>query len=272
MSVPLNNGTHNSVRNQADRLSQQGIALEQEGRTEDAIRVWQQALQYYQLIGDREAESQTYSFLSLAYTEVGDCAAADNSLRRWLALSRDRQDFENQIYALNSLGRSLASRGGNAAANSLFQEAMRISESIGNSSGQTLSYDSLQLLARGQVNPTRSAQYYAQTDLSGSCGFLYYQFPGIDRRFANGNSPPPRPLATAKRPTCTAVILPQEAPVQQLRFLTALAQIQQQSGNLDQARQTYRRAIAIAHRLQDSQQESLLLERLQRLTQNGNPN
>lgn len=167
LTVRLNNGTYGRSRNIADSLLRVGKAQERNGLLQNAVDSWQQALKIYQDIGDREAETQTYGYLTFAYARLGQYPAFEDALRRWLANARDRQDFQTQIYALNSLGRALHPRGGTAGAEELFADAVAISNSIRSLDGQAVSYESIGLLAFSTGNYERAVEAF-QTALLAS--------------------------------------------------------------------------------------------------------
>ena len=147
LSIPLNNGTQTTDREDADTLLRLGGQEEQKGNLEKAIPYWLQALELYQRIGDKEAIGLTYDFLGITYGKLGRYIEAEDALRRRLAVARDRQDFQGQIYGLNNLGTLLLQRGAVDAAIVSFSEAARIAQSIKSLPGEGLSLSNLGLAA-----------------------------------------------------------------------------------------------------------------------------
>ncbi len=161
LQVDLNNGTLSTTRNEADRLLQLGKDQEADGSLEAAVQSWQQALKLYQSLVDRPGEATAYGYLGSAYGQLGQTVAAEDVLRRQLAIARDEQDFQGQIYALNSLGRVVAKRGGGVpSAETMFNEALTIATSINSADGAALSRDSMGLLAFGVGNQSRAIEQY----------------------------------------------------------------------------------------------------------------
>ncbi len=163
LTVRINNGTYGRSRHTADQLLRVGKTLESDGRLQEAVQSWQTALAIYQELGDREAETITYGYLASAYGKLGQYPALEDALRRQLALARDRQDFETQIYVLNNLGRNLYPRSGTEGAEQLFVEALTIANSIRSLDGQALSHDSLGLLAFSMGNYERAVAEFEQS-------------------------------------------------------------------------------------------------------------
>jgi tetratricopeptide (TPR) repeat protein len=163
LTVRLNNGTYGKPRDKADQLLQLGKLQESDGQWQEAVQSCQQALMIYQDIGDREAESLTYGYLAFGYAQLGQYAALEDAYRRRLALARDRQDFQTQIYVLNNLGRFFYPRGGSEVAEKLFIEALQISTNIKSLEGQALSHDSLGLLALNARDYNRATQEFQQS-------------------------------------------------------------------------------------------------------------
>ncbi|MBD2061807.1 tetratricopeptide repeat protein [Funiculus sociatus GB2-A5] len=145
LSIPLNNGTQTTDREDADALLRLGGQEEQKGNLEKAIPYWLQALELYQRIGDKEAIGLTYDFLGITYGKLGRYIEAEDALRRRLAVARDRQDFQGQIYGLNNLGTLLLQRSAVDAAIVSFSEAARIAQSIKSLPGEGLSLSNLGL-------------------------------------------------------------------------------------------------------------------------------
>lgn len=145
LTIPLNNGTQTTDREDADTLLRLGGQEEQKGNLEKAIPYWLQALELYQRIGDKEAIGLTYDFLGITYGKLGRYIEAEDALRRRLAVARDRQDFQGQIYGLNNLGTLLLQRSAVDAAIVSFSEAVRIAQSIKSLPGEGLSLSNLGL-------------------------------------------------------------------------------------------------------------------------------
>ncbi len=151
-NIPLNNGTLGVPRNVADRLFEQGIVQEQQGALEQAINSWLQALEIYHRIGDTEAQAQTYSYLGLTYAKLGRSTEAEDALRRRVAIARDNQDFQGQIYGLNNVGAYLLRRQAAPQADRAFADALQMARDVTDRPGQSVSLSNLSLAATGMGN------------------------------------------------------------------------------------------------------------------------
>lgn len=151
-NIPLNNGTLGVPRDFADRLFEQGIVQGQQGSLNQAITSWLQALEIYRRIGDTEAQAQTYSYLGLTYAKLGRSTEAEDALRRRVAIARDNQDFQGQVYGLNNVGAYLLRRRAAPQAGRAFADALQIARDVTDRPGQSVSLSNLSLAASGVGN------------------------------------------------------------------------------------------------------------------------
>ncbi|NER00986.1 MAG: tetratricopeptide repeat protein [Cyanothece sp. SIO2G6] len=75
---------------EADHLYQQGIEQARHGQVQEAIRVWEQALERYQALGNQAGEALTLRSLELGYRELGQYGRS--------------QAFRNQALAMDDFG------------------------------------------------------------------------------------------------------------------------------------------------------------------------
>jgi tetratricopeptide (TPR) repeat protein len=159
LTIHLNSGTRSPERDQADRLLANGQTAAQAGNLATAIRVWQQAQQVYQQLGDMDGQALAYRYLATAYGQLGQVGAQEDAARRQLATTRDQRDFNGQILANNALGRVLAPRaGGTVAAGTLFMEAMEVASSVRHQAGEQLTATNLTWLANSLDQPEATAR------------------------------------------------------------------------------------------------------------------
>lgn len=160
LAIPLNNGTRMPSRAEADHLTALGRTQANQGQLPEAIQTWQQALQRYQALTDMEAEAAVYGYLATAYFDLGQFRAAEDAVRRQVALARYRRDAQAEIDGLNGLGRILAVRdGGIPGAAQVYQEAFHLAQRVGSPEGMTLSQDSLGQLALLQGDMASAKRY-----------------------------------------------------------------------------------------------------------------
>lgn len=160
LDIQLNNGIQGEERNQADVLLRAGGQAQRNGKLEEAIANWLQALNLYQQINDVEAVGVTYDYLGVAYAKLGRYQSAEDALRRRVGIARSRQDFQGQIYGLNNLGTVLLQAENIEAAQNSFTDALKISRTIKNRDGEGLSLSNLGLAASAAGNYPEAIKYY----------------------------------------------------------------------------------------------------------------
>ncbi|NJN48624.1 MAG: tetratricopeptide repeat protein [Alkalinema sp. RL_2_19] len=155
LAIPLNNGTLNTQRREADRLTRLGGQQRQRGAFSKAIDSWESALEIYRNLRDIEAQGVVYEFLGGTYADLGRYVNAEDAMRRRLAIARDLGDYQGQIFGANNLGTVLMQRNEPQEAEALFAEALEIAQSIKHDGGTGLSYSNLGLVAYALSKPAR---------------------------------------------------------------------------------------------------------------------
>jgi CHAT domain-containing protein len=94
-------------------LVYQGRQHYETGRFHDAIRFWQQAVQTYERLSDRQNQALSLSYLSLAWQKLGDWQHADKAISDSLELLNQLPEKSAAIlaHALNTQGKLLLARG-----------------------------------------------------------------------------------------------------------------------------------------------------------------
>ena len=147
LDIPLNNGSRSAGRVDADRLVQQGVQQQRAGSLAQAIGLWQTALPLYRQWGDGVAEGQTYERIGKAYEKMGQYQAAEDALRRYLALARANQDVQAQIFGFNNVGRCLLRQGHLTEAEQSFQQGLKLAQDLRFPQGEGLSWSNLGLVS-----------------------------------------------------------------------------------------------------------------------------
>ncbi|MCV3216371.1 tetratricopeptide repeat protein [Plectonema radiosum NIES-515] len=142
---PLKHSAVRESREEADMLVRQGEQQEDDGKSNKAIESWLQALDIYHLIGDLKAQGLVYDLIGKGYVHLGRLKEAEDPMRRRLAIARDTQDFQGQIFALNNIGTLLLQKGEFTPAAQTFTEAVTIAREVKNIEGQGLSLSNLGL-------------------------------------------------------------------------------------------------------------------------------
>ncbi|OKH12721.1 hypothetical protein NIES208_15700 [[Limnothrix rosea] IAM M-220] len=139
------------------RLGQQA---EQQGQLDKAIFHWLKAANIYQRFGDEESLGLTYDYLGEAYVSLGDIRSAEDAFRRRLAVARDRDDLQAQMFALNNLGTLFLKEGNLNMAEEVFSDALAIARSVENALTAGISLNNLGLAAALRGNYGEAIKRY----------------------------------------------------------------------------------------------------------------
>jgi len=101
---------------QADRLLGQGLAYYEAGQFPAAMNSWQQALQIYRALKNRQREGLTLNLLGYAYRSLGNSAKALEYSQQSLAIAREIKDRYGEGLALGNLGSVYTSLGNSTKA------------------------------------------------------------------------------------------------------------------------------------------------------------
>ncbi|MBS3028035.1 MAG: tetratricopeptide repeat protein [Dolichospermum sp. DET50] len=162
---PLNSSAGKSSRDVADRLLRKGRQQLSQGFPEKTLKLSLAALEIYHSLGDLKAQGSAYDLLANTYLKLRDTKNAEDAIRRQLAIARDNQDFQNQIFALNNLATLFLEKGENIAAEETLEDALVVARNIINIEGQGLSLSNLSLVAMrtGDYNKAVKIGEYALT-------------------------------------------------------------------------------------------------------------
>jgi tetratricopeptide (TPR) repeat protein len=161
LSIPLNNGTLNEQRQEADRLLQLGQQQQQQGNLNQAVFAWEAALEIYRDLKEVEAQGVVYQLLGKTYTDLGRYPSAEDAQRRRLAIARDLRDLQAQMFAANDLGLLLLSqRQQPDAAAPLFTEALQIAQNVRHILGTAISLTNLGLTASAKGDYFQAIGFY----------------------------------------------------------------------------------------------------------------
>jgi CHAT domain-containing protein len=124
------------------QLLQQGRTLFEAEQFADAAKVWQQAAQVYQSQGDKLNQAQAFSFMSLAYQQLGQWEEASKAIASSLQLLKDdrRPTLDSQLIlarTLNTQGHLQLALGQAQQALTTWQQAAATYAQAGNEAGIT---------------------------------------------------------------------------------------------------------------------------------------
>nr|WP_085999832.1 CHAT domain-containing protein [Nostoc sp. PCC 7107] len=103
--------TPNPRKAEADRLLDQGVQQYQISQFEAALQSWQQALNIYREIQDRQGEGKALGNLGVAYDLLGNYPKAIEYQQQRLAIAREIKDRRGEGNALGNLGNAYYSLG-----------------------------------------------------------------------------------------------------------------------------------------------------------------
>jgi CHAT domain-containing protein len=115
---------------EADRLFQQGLQQYQTSQFQAALNSWQQALQIYRTLKNRQGESRVLPNLGAAYGSLGNHAKAIEYLQQSLALAREIKDRLGEGNALGNLGAAYSFLGKYAKAIEYLQQNLALAREI----------------------------------------------------------------------------------------------------------------------------------------------
>ncbi|MEG3849907.1 tetratricopeptide repeat protein, partial [Microcoleus sp. herbarium19] len=103
LSLPVVAQTTDASQAEGDRLLRYGEHQYQTGQLRAALNSWEQALQIYRAIKNRQREALALNNLGKAYNSLGNSAKAIEYLQQSLALAREIKDREGEALALGNL-------------------------------------------------------------------------------------------------------------------------------------------------------------------------
>jgi CHAT domain-containing protein/lipopolysaccharide biosynthesis regulator YciM len=159
VSVPV----PESRQAQADQLFQQGIEQYRANQTEAAIHSWQQALELYQQLQDRQKEGATLGNLGAAYLALGNYHKAIEFLEGFLAITRSTNHPLGEAQALSNLGIAYQGLKNYNKALELFQESLVKARAIRNPQAEGIALTSLAMVYADQENYAEAIKYYTQS-------------------------------------------------------------------------------------------------------------
>ncbi len=104
LTPPAVTQTVSSRKAEADRLSQQGSKLIDEGKAEASIQPLQQALKIYEEINDRPGLGQIFRLIGNANSDLKNYEQAISFQKKALAIAQEIKDKDLEARALNNIG------------------------------------------------------------------------------------------------------------------------------------------------------------------------
>jgi CHAT domain-containing protein/lipopolysaccharide biosynthesis regulator YciM len=147
---------------EADRLFQQGSQQYQTGQFPAALNSWQQALQIYRALKNRQLQGKALAFLGGAYHDLGNSAKAIEYLQQWLAIAREIKHRQAEGLALNLLGSAYNSLGNSAKAIEYSQQSLAIAREIKHRDIEGRALSNLGFAYSSLGNSVQAIEYWQQ--------------------------------------------------------------------------------------------------------------
>ncbi len=154
--------TADARKAEADRLLNQGIKQFQTSQFKAALQSWQQALQIYREIKDRQGEGKALGNLGIGYDVLGDYTKAINYHKQLLAIAREIDDPPSEGAALGNLGLAYHSLGDYPKAIDYHQQSLKIARKIDNRLGESAALENLGLAYRNLGDYAKAIDYHQQ--------------------------------------------------------------------------------------------------------------
>ena len=115
---------------EAGLLLQQGIQQSNRSQFRAALRSWEQALEIYQELGDRQGEGNALGNLGSAYANLGQYKRAIDFYEQHLAIARELGDRQGEGNALGNLGSTYADLGQYERAIDFYEQHLAIAREL----------------------------------------------------------------------------------------------------------------------------------------------
>jgi CHAT domain-containing protein len=162
-SLPVVAQTTDARQAEADRLLQQGKQQYQTSQLRAALNSWEQALQIYRAIKNRQGEGQALGNLGLAYHSLGNYAKALEYGQQYLAIAREIKDRLGEGKALGILGLAYHSLGDYAKAIEYAQQYLAIAREIKDRLGEGKALGILGLAYHSLGDYAKAIEYAQQS-------------------------------------------------------------------------------------------------------------
>ena len=162
-SLPANAQAIDARQVEADRLFQQGIQQYQSRQLRAALNSWQQALQIYRTIKNRQREALALANLGSAYGSLDNHTKAIEYSQQYLAIARSIKNRQLEGNALGNLGASYRLLGNHTKTIEYSQQSLAIARSIKDRLGEGNALANLGIAYRLLGNHTKAIEYAQQT-------------------------------------------------------------------------------------------------------------
>ncbi|MEP6496875.1 CHAT domain-containing protein [Microcoleus vaginatus ZQ-A3] len=148
---------------EADRLMRQGQQQHQTGQFPAALNSWQQALQIYRALKNRQGEGWILNNLGVAYQSLGNSAKTIEYGQQQLAIAREIKHRQLEAYALSNLGVAYLNLGNYAKVIEYSQQLLAIAREIKHRQGEAVALGILGGAYGSLGNSAKAIEYGQQT-------------------------------------------------------------------------------------------------------------
>ena len=148
---------------EADRLLQQGIQQYQTSQFREALQSWEQALQIYREIKNRQGEANALGNLGIAYYSLGQYQKVIEYQQQSLDIAREIKDRQGEAASLGNLGIAYRSLGQYQKAIDYHEQSLAIAKEIGNRSGEAASLNNLGNAYQSLGQYQKAIEYHQQS-------------------------------------------------------------------------------------------------------------
>ncbi|MEG5015691.1 MULTISPECIES: CHAT domain-containing tetratricopeptide repeat protein [unclassified Microcoleus] len=144
---------------EADRLFQQGLQQYQTSQFQAALNSWQQALQIYRALQNRQREGNALVNLGTAYSSLGNYAKAVEYTQQGLAMAREIKNRQVEDIALGNLGNAYLALGEYAKAIEYSQQYLAIARELKDREREGAALVNLGVAYRSLGNYVKAIEY-----------------------------------------------------------------------------------------------------------------
>ncbi|WP_249069865.1 CHAT domain-containing protein [Argonema antarcticum] len=155
--------TPDARKAEADRLIEQGTQQYQSNQFEAAVKSWQQALNIYREIKDREEEGRVLGNMGVAYLYLGDYPKAIAYHQQRLAIAQEIKDRKGEGHALGNLGNAYYFLGDYPKAIAYQQQKLVIVREIKDRQGEGESLGNLGIVYYNLGDYAKAIEYHQQS-------------------------------------------------------------------------------------------------------------
>ena len=148
---------------EANRLMKQGLQQSDTGQLRAALNSWQQALEIYRALKNRQREGLALATLGRVYYFLGNYAQAIEYSQQHLAIAREIKDRQSEGWALDCLGIAYGSLGNYAKAIEYTQQSLAIAREIKNRQEEGVALGNLGAAYHSIGNSAKAIEYGQQS-------------------------------------------------------------------------------------------------------------